>query len=215
MNPLSEVCGQICPSEILCESDCHRLTYAEESVRIRSLHDWATRTAGAEGWTPVTAPLSGRRVAIVGAGPAGLTCAHFLARAGHESVIIDSRERPGGMLAGMVPEERLPAGVLDREMAGMSSDRITLRMGTALGRDVSLAELRQDFDAVFLAAGLWSGQGLEIPGAEGDQVVDAFDFLAGVYAGATTPKDRHVVSSAAGPWLRTPPSPPSGRGRAP
>ncbi len=193
MNPLSEVCGQICPSELLCESQCHRLTYADESVRIRSLHEWATRTAGPAGWTPVTAPLTGRRVAIVGAGPAGLTCAHFLARAGHESVIIDSRERPGGMLAGMVPEERLPAGVLDRELAGMSSDRITLRMGTALGTDVSLAELSQDFDAVFLAAGLWSGRSLQIPGARGDQVVDAFDFLGGVYAGTAAPKDQHVV----------------------
>ena len=137
------------------------------------------------GLDTATAPLTGRRVAIVGAGPAGLTCAHFLARAGHESVIIDSRERAGGMLAGMVPDERLPAGVLDRELAGMSSDRITLRMGTALGTDVSLADLSQDFDAVFLAAGTVVRADLEFPGARGDQVVDAFDFLGWVYAGTS------------------------------
>jgi NADPH-dependent glutamate synthase beta subunit-like oxidoreductase len=193
MNPMSEVCGHVCPAEQLCESECHRLTYSDESVRIRSLHEWATRAAGPSGWSKVSSGLSGRRVGIVGAGPAGLTCAHFLARAGHESVVIEARDRPGGMLAGMVPEQRLPAGVLERELAGMASERITIRYGTRLGADISLAELQAEYDAVFLAAGLWSGRPLDVPGARVGQVTDAFDFLGAVYAGSSMPRGQHIV----------------------
>jgi carotene isomerase len=179
VNPLSEICGYICPSERLCEKHCSRLEFDTRAVRVRELHGWVCgRVRGPEGWDRFVPARNGKKVAVVGAGPAGLTCAHFLARVGFEIDIFDKGEKPGGMLSHAVPTFRLPEEVLEGELSGVVVPGMRFHFGKALGKDVSVAELEERYDAVFLAPGLWAGRGLKIPGGGGQRVVDALTFLS-------------------------------------
>ena len=178
-NPLSEICGLICPAERLCQKVCRRLESAEAPVRIADLHAWVCgQVSPAEGFERRTAAPSGRRVAVVGAGPAGLTCAHFLARLGHRVDIIDKASRPGGILSHAIPEFRLPRQVLEREIEAMWLPGMELRSGEVLGRDIGISDLERDYDAVFLALGLGAGRKLELPGIENANATDALHLLA-------------------------------------
>jgi len=177
-NPFSEVCGRICPAERLCQKVCRRLESAEAPVRIADLHAWVcAEVASSEGFERRVPESTGRRVAVVGAGPAGLTCAHFLARLGHRVDIVDKAAQPGGILRRAVPEFRLPEEVLEREIEGMWLPGMELKPGQALGRDVAISDLELDYDAVFLAPGLGSGRRLEIPGIENARTTDALSLL--------------------------------------
>src|SRR3990172_2966940 len=126
---------------------------------------------------------TGKRVAIVGAGPAGLSCAHDLALLGHEVVLFESAPLAGGMLRLGVPEYRLPRELIDLEVQAILSLGPELRVNQALGRDFSLAELRDDFDAVFLAIGTYQSRNLNIEGEQLDGVLRAVDFLINVNMG--------------------------------
>ena len=178
MNPLAELCGTICPSEQLCEKNCYRSSYADGPVRIRELHGWACAEAtGSEGWDRREPTPNGHRVAVVGAGPAGLSCAHYLARLGYQVRVIEKSDRPGGMLARAVPAFRLPSETLERELEGIAVPGIDFQFGQEFGKDVTLGELERDYDALFLAPGLWSGRRLEIPGQDKTELTDALSFL--------------------------------------
>jgi NADPH-dependent glutamate synthase beta subunit-like oxidoreductase len=178
-NPLAEVCGHICPSERYCEKDCQRRSYADGPVRIRELHGWACgEVSGSQGWDSTAPAQSGHRVAVVGAGPAGLSCAYYLARLGHDVSIIEKSDKPGGMLSHVIPSFRLPADVLERELAGLAIPGIRFRFGEALGTDVTIAELEEEYEAVFLAPGLWAGRRLQIGGQEKTRITDALELLA-------------------------------------
>jgi formate dehydrogenase (NADP+) beta subunit len=126
---------------------------------------------------------TGKRVAIVGAGPAGLSCAHDLAMLGHDVTIFDSAPVAGGMLRLGVPEYRLPRELIDLEIQSILAVGPTLKLNQALGHDFTLADLRRDFDAVFIAIGTYRSRNLNIEGEQMDGVLRAVDFLINVNLG--------------------------------
>jgi len=172
--------GRICPR--LCEQRCHRCE-AEAALSVGGLHRFAADRdlASGERYIPRTDKPSGKRVAIVGAGPAGLTAAYFLLRRGHGAVIFDAHDAPGGMLRYGIPAFRLPHAVLDQEIDVIRVLRGEFRMGRRLGTDMTLEDLRRDFDAVFLAIGAQGSRGLACPGEE--LALPALTFLEGVASG--------------------------------
>ncbi len=126
---------------------------------------------------------TGKRVAVIGAGPAGLSCAHDLALLGHEVVIFEAASAAGGMLRLGVPEYRLPRELIDLEVQAVLALGPTLKLNQALGREFSLADLRQEFDAVFIGIGTYRSRKLNVAGEELDRVLRAVDFLINVNLG--------------------------------
>ena len=131
----------------------------------------------------VGAAKTGKRVAVVGAGPAGLTCAHDLALLGHDVTIYEASPVAGGMLHLGVPEYRLPREVIELEIQSILALGPTLKLNQAIGRDFSLADLRRDYDAVFIGIGTYSSRKLNIEGEQMDGVLRAVDFLINVNLG--------------------------------
>jgi dihydropyrimidine dehydrogenase (NAD+) subunit PreT len=178
-NILGGMCARVCPTEILCEGDCVRNLDDDQPVQIGALQRYATDWVYRDGATLFQRGAdSGRHVAIVGAGPAGLSCAHQLARAGHRVTIYDAQAKPGGLNEYGIAAYKVP-GFAQREVEWLLSiGGITIRTGVALGRDIALAPLRRDHDAVFLGMGL---AGVNALGLEGEQLAgvrDAVDFIA-------------------------------------
>jgi formate dehydrogenase major subunit len=157
--------GRICPR--LCEQRCHRCD-AEAALSVGGLHRFAADRdmASGERYVPRTDAASGKRVAIVGAGPAGLSAAYYLLRRGHEAVLFDAHDEPGGMLRYGIPAFRLPHDVLSEEIDVIRMLGGEFRMGVRLGADITLDALRRDFGAVFLAIGAQGSRGLDCPGEE-------------------------------------------------
>lgn len=179
MNPLAEICGYICPAERLCEKECNRLDFSDQPVRLAELHAWVCgQVSKSEGWDRYVPDHNGFRVAVVGAGPAGLTCAHFLARLGYQVDIMDKAEKPGGMLTRAIPAFRVPNDVAEREIDGLTLPGMNFQFGKALGKDFTVADLEKGYNAVFMAPGLWSGRQLDLPGMDGVEVTDALSLLA-------------------------------------
>jgi carotene isomerase len=178
VNPFSEVCGAVCPAERFCEKNCSRLDFDEKPVRIRDLHRWVcghvSKRKGWDSWIPAQKAV---KVAVVGAGPAGLTCAHYLARLGYRVDMRDKASRPGGMLNHAIPAFRLGGDVVEREIEGLTVPGMRFHGNTALGEDFTVEDLEGRYRAVFLAPGLWSGQKLKIAGAEAGEATDALAFL--------------------------------------
>jgi len=166
--------GRVCPR--LCEERCRRCDM-EGALSIRNLHRYAadTNRQTPAPYLPQKEPPTGKRVAIVGAGPAGLAAAHHLLRRGHGVVLFDAHPQPGGMLRYGIPSFRLPRHVLDAEAGMIRALGGEMRLGRKLGRDVSLEELRRDYDAVFLAVGAQGSRGLGCPGEE--LAMPAIEFL--------------------------------------
>jgi formate dehydrogenase major subunit len=176
--------GRVCPR--LCEQRC-RQCEVEEALSIRNLHRFAadqqlgahksnsSQTAPRNGEQPVLPPPTGKKTAIVGAGPAGLAAADHLLRRGHAVVLFDAHPKPGGMLRYGIPAFRLPRQVLDAEIQAIRDLGAEFRLGRKLGRDFMLADLRRDFDAVFLAVGAQGARGLGCPGEE--LALSALEFL--------------------------------------
>ena len=176
--------GRVCPR--LCEERC-RQCEVKEALAIRNLHRFAADTGRRVPAVPVTGtaaqakvagqtpPLSSKRVAIVGAGPAGLAAAHHLLRRGHGAVLFDAHPQPGGMLRYGIPAFRLPRPVLDAEIQMIRNLGAEFRLGQRLGRDFTLDDLRRDFDAVFLGLGAQGSRGLGCPGEE--LATPALEFL--------------------------------------
>ncbi len=180
-NPLASICGRVCFHP--CESKCQRAAL-DEPVAIRGLKRFMT-----EQETEVQLPAvrenaenARRKVAIIGSGPAGLSCAYFLARLGYRPTIFEKEPSPGGMLVQAIPAYRLPREELGREISMIEDMGATIETGKALGRDFTLADLRErGYEAVFLGVGAPDGVGLDIPGehCEGvdDGVSEALTFL--------------------------------------
>jgi NADH-quinone oxidoreductase subunit F len=176
-NPLASICGRVCFHP--CESKCARGSL-DEPVAIRGLKRFMTEQE-TEAQLPEireNAVNAAKKVAIVGAGPAGLSCAYFLARLGYKPTIFEKESSSGGMLVQAIPAYRLPRDELGREISMIESMGVTIEHGKALGRDFTLAGLReQGWSAAFLGVGAANGQGLGIEGEEGEGVTEALTFL--------------------------------------
>jgi dihydropyrimidine dehydrogenase (NAD+) subunit PreT len=180
-NIMGGICSRVCPTETLCEEACVREAAEGKPVRIGQLQRHAVDPVIAGGKSPYArgAP-TGKRVAIVGAGPAGLACAHALAVSGIESTIVDSREKTGGLNEYGIAAYKAVEDFAAREAAFiLSIGGVEVRRGQALGRDVKLEDLRRDYDAVFIGMGLGSTNKLGLPReSELENVVDAVDYIA-------------------------------------
>lgn len=192
-NPLPLAVGRLCPAP--CETICRR-NIADEGVAIHTLHrfvaDWEMN-AGSRVQLDCN-PRSGHRIAIIGGGPAGLSCAYFLRRIGHEPVIFEKREELGGMMKGVIPEYRLPSKVVDWEIQSILDLGVDLRTGLEFGKDVTLESLEQEgFEAVFMATGAWKVPGLGVENDDAEGVVDAVSFLDGIGEAYGDMQGRRVV----------------------
>jgi glutamate synthase (NADPH/NADH) small chain len=180
-NIMGGMCARVCPTETLCEEACVREAAEGKPVRIGLLQRNAVDAQMAIGVTPFTrAAPTGKRVAIVGAGPAGLACAHALAVAGHHATIFDRRDKSGGLNEYGIAAYKTPDDFAAREVAFiLSIGGIAVEHGVALGHDVTLDALKRDYDAVFLGVGLGATNNLDLPG-EGElaNVIDAVDYIA-------------------------------------
>lgn len=191
-NPFPSVCGRVCPHP--CEAVC-RLGVVDDPVAInhvkRFAADWDM--ARETPWIPSVAEPTGKRIAIVGAGPSGLSAAYYAARAGHDVTVFEKQRRPGGMMRYGIPEYRLPKDVLDHEIGIIEALGVQVVTGKALGVHLSLEDLRRDFDAVYLAIGSWRATPLRIDGDNLDGVWLGIQYLERVTKGDTIPLGRTVV----------------------
>lgn len=180
-NLLPEICAYVCPADVLCEGGCVEKIFTGKAVRIQDIQRAISQAARKQDIIHLSFPekLSGKKIAIVGAGAAGLTCAAALIQKGHSAAIFDARKQPGGIVRSLLPPSRITAGVVDREVQTLLSkiprDRLRWQLGTPLTGLFNLDALLNDFDAIFLAIGLTQPIRLfENPPAG---VIDALTFL--------------------------------------
>lgn len=179
-NILGGMCARVCPTETLCEQVCVREVAEGKPVEIGRLQRFATDHLQLQGIQPFSrAPATGKHIAVVGAGPAGLACAHRLAMHGHDVTLMDARPKPGGLNEYGIATYKATNDYAQSEVAWlMGIGGIALKTETELGRDVTLDQLRAEFDAVFLGIGLGATNSLDLPGIEAAGVRDAVDFIA-------------------------------------
>lgn len=179
-NILGGMCARVCPVEELCEEACVRNTQEDKPVTIGALQRYATDRLFDRGLQPYhRAPATGRTVAVVGAGPAGLACAHRLAVLGHEVAIFEARAKGAGLNEYGIAAYKATDDFAQRELEFvLSIGGIDLRTGQALGRDIQLADLRRDYDAVFLGLGHTAVRSLGIAGEDMAGVLNAVDYIA-------------------------------------
>ncbi|MCG8375624.1 MAG: FAD-dependent oxidoreductase, partial [Chlorobiales bacterium] len=175
-NPLPVVCGRICPHP--CESQCRR-GLVDEPVSINPLKRFASEYELQKGaYLPETAPDSGKRVAIVGGGPAGLSAAYYLRQMGHAVVIFEALPELGGMVRYGIPRFRLPWDLLDNEIQAILDLGVEVRTGKKLGEDFSIDSLKKDgFDAVLLAIGAHLAKPMRVENDDAEGVIGGIDFL--------------------------------------
>ena len=177
--PFPEIIGRICDHP--CERSCHRFKMTGEPVSIRALKRYLFE--GKPPVLPEPAASTGKRVAVVGAGPAGLLAAFDLALKGHDVSVLDAEERPGGLMRWAIPSFRLPDEVLAREIGWLEKMGVRFQSGVRVGRDRSLESLEKEYDAVVLATGQGADRMLGIEGEGLSGVHHALDFLRKAKAG--------------------------------
>jgi len=179
-NIMGGMCARVCPTEILCEQACVRHDHENKPVAIGALQRFATDPVLDGGIQLFKhGQPTGKRVAVVGAGPAGLSCAHRLAVFGHEVCVYEARDKLAGLNEYGVAAYKAGDDIAQREVQYiLAIGGIRVETGAALGADLDLADLRARFDAVFLAVGLASTRRLNIEGEEAGGVVDAVDYIA-------------------------------------
>jgi NADPH-dependent glutamate synthase beta subunit-like oxidoreductase len=192
-NPLLLACGRVCPHP--CEDNCRR-GIEDDPVSINQLKRFAAdfeMNAGKRLPVPV-APKTEKRIAVVGGGPAGLTCAFFLARLGHSVTIFEAMPHLGGMLRYGIPEYRLPKKVLDWEIEGILNLGVEARTNMKIGRDFDMNSLTAEgFDAVFLGIGAWQDSSLRVEGEDLEGAYTGIDFLSRLAGGEKIPTGNSAV----------------------
>lgn len=189
-NPMPAITGRACPR--FCEEECNRGDF-DEAVSVRSverfLGDYVLDNAAR--FIKPPAVETGKKVAIVGSGPAGLSAAHYLRRSGHAATVLERMPEPGGMLTYAIPPYRLPKEVVRRVVRALEREGIEFRVNAEVGRDASLSALRRDFDAVFLASGAWKQPTI---GVEGEELTKpGLEFLTEVSGGSRTIPGQKVL----------------------
>lgn len=177
-NSLPEVCGRVCPQDRLCEGDC-TLNAEFGAVTIGNVEKYITEKAFEMGWKPTVANIekSGRKVAIIGAGPAGLGCADVLIRNGVDVTVYERQQEIGGLLTFGIPAFKLEKQVMQRRRQLFSNMGIEFKLGVEIGKDIQLAEIVAEYDAVFLAVGTYQGIKANIPNENAKGVYSALPFL--------------------------------------
>ncbi len=177
-NSLPEVCGRICPQDRLCEGAC-TLNTGFGAVTIGSVEKYITDTAIAQGWSPDLSAVvdSGRKVAVVGAGPAGIGCADILARNGVKAVVYDRYPEIGGLLTFGIPPFKLEKEVVTRRRGMFENMGIEFRLNTEIGKDIGFDKLLADYDAVFLGMGAYTYMKGGFPGEDKPGVFEALPYL--------------------------------------
>jgi glutamate synthase (NADPH) small chain len=174
-NPFPSVMGRVCPAP--CEDGCNR-NEVEDNVGINSVEQFIGDSALEKGYSFVAATNStGKKIAIVGAGPAGLAAAYQLRRRGHECVVFDDHAELGGMMKYGIPGYRTPRNILDGEIKRILDMGVEVKLNTKVGVDVSVESLEKDYDAILWAIGAQSGRLLPIPGGEAENCVSGVAFL--------------------------------------
>lgn len=177
-NSLPEVCGRVCPQDRLCEGAC-TLNDGFGAVTIGNAEKYITETAFAMGWRPDMSKVvpTGKRVAVIGAGPAGLGCADVLVRNGVTPVVFDRNPEIGGLLTFGIPEFKLEKNVMSRRREVFTDMGIEFKLNTEIGKDVTMDSLLKDFDAVFMGMGTYTYMKGGFPGEDLSGVYDALPFL--------------------------------------
>ena len=175
-NPFPAACGLIC--EHPCESDCRR-TMVDDPINIRGLKRYAVEHEG-DIKTPKIMDNTGKKVAIVGGGPGGLSAAYYLAIMGHDVTVYEQRKQLGGMLRYGIPTYRLPVDILDKEINGILSTGIKTKMNVSVGTDISLADLLSQNDAVFVSIGAHTDKKIGIEGEDAEGVTSAVEMLRAI-----------------------------------
>jgi len=190
-NPFPSVMGRVCPAP--CETGCNR-NEVEDHVGINSVEHFLGEYAIANKLKYVnTSQPSGKKVAILGGGPGGLSCAYQLALKGHDVTIFDDHELLGGMMRYGIPGFRTPREILDAEIDRIMDLGIKARMKCRVGKDITLEQIRKEFDAVFLGMGAQAGRALPIPDADAPNVVTATSFLDAFNQGRLQHVGKRVV----------------------
>jgi glutamate synthase (NADPH/NADH) small chain len=174
---MPEICSRVCPQEKLCEGACI-LNGKSDPVAIgaveRFINDYALER-GVIG--PLPAPPNGHRVAIIGAGPGGIACADELTHLGYDVTVFEALLIPGGLLVNGIPAFKLEKHIVERRIDSLAKRGVKFRLGVRVGWDVSLADLRRDFEAIFLGVGAQRPKPLDLPGADLAGVLPALPFL--------------------------------------
>jgi NADH-quinone oxidoreductase subunit F len=181
-NPFPAICGRVCTHP--CESHCRR-AQLDEALAICDLKRYASDEA-MKSDRPVidrVFPKRGKSVAVIGAGPSGLTCAYYLGRLGYDITVFEAQDIAGGMLAYGIPEYRLPKAVLAREINNLCNVGITVKTGFKVGQDIQFADLRRQFDAIYVATGTQSSRKIGIEGEQLPGVYHGLDFLRDINLG--------------------------------
>jgi heterodisulfide reductase subunit A len=173
-NPLPAVCGRVCYAP--CEETCDR-SQIDESIAIRNLKRFATDQVNIDELEVPQITKTGKRVAIIGSGPAGLAAANNLALEGHEVTIFEALPEPGGMLRYAIPEYRLPKEILRKEIGYIRRLGVEIRTGVQVGKDISLVEVKRDHQVVFIATGAHGGIRLGVEGEDIAGVIEGIRFL--------------------------------------
>ena len=191
--PFPSVMGRVCPHP--CETHCNRAqkdgAVAINSVE-RTIGDWGIERGLKAPTLDVGGPFK-EKIAVVGAGPAGLSCAYQLARRGYKVTVFESLPESGGMLRYGIPEYRLPRHIIDAEVQRIVDLGVEIKYGVAIGKDLEFETLRSDYDAVFAAIGAHRGRNLRCPGEEGPGVYTGTDFLRAASMGENPPVGKKVV----------------------
>ena len=194
VNPLAEICGYICPAEKLCQSECKHLEFADEPVRIAALQAWVCDKADEKGWVKDIPEPNGKKIAIIGAGPAGLSSAYYLARLGYLIDIFEKENKIGGMLTQYIPQFRLSQKIAEKELSKLIAyPGIKVNYSKSLGENITLNDLTRDYDTIIISTGLNKGRLLDIPGLDEVEHIDGLSYLKDAFNNQAKTKDNVLV----------------------
>jgi NADPH-dependent glutamate synthase beta subunit-like oxidoreductase/bacterioferritin-associated ferredoxin len=189
-NPFPGVTGRACPSP--CEEQCHRIKF-DQGISIQALERFVADRAMKEGYKAVKPKITQKAtVGIIGAGPAGLSCAYHLAQFGYKVTLFEAENRLGGMLRFGIPEYRLPKKILEWEISKITSLNVEVRVNQRLGKNLRLGDL-EPFDALFISTGLPRSRELMIPGEKSQGIYPALEFLRKVHSGRAISLGKRVA----------------------